>query len=200
MNVFSIWAETALLQAPGGNKSLKAWRPTRNKTSKGRTVEPVTLYALRAGDKRLLGTFDVGPDPEVHEIEVDLLPGEQIQPDAARLFRSRPGFTGNPDATEAGTPGIAYRWMEVEGPIVRQTPPPTDLRAFMARAYRRPPREEEVQRYLKIAKEQGIVAGTPPSCVRPDSCTSKRSPARSIRTHWRAASRTFSGTPRPTPN
>jgi hypothetical protein len=158
MNVFSIWAETALLPAPG-NKSLKTWRPTRNKTSKGRTIEPVTLYALRAGDKRLLGTFDVGPDPEVHEIEVDLLPDEVIQPDAARLFRSRPGFTGNPDTTEAGTPGVAYRWMEVEGPVVKQLPPTTDLRDFMTCAYRRPPTEAEFQRYQSIAKEQGMVAG-----------------------------------------
>jgi hypothetical protein len=167
MNVFSIWAETALLTAPG-NRGPKTWRPTRNATSKGRTVEPVTLYALRAGDKRLLGTYDVTPEPGVHEIEVDLLPGEQIQPDAARLFRSRPGFTGNPDATEAGTPGVAYRWMEVEGPLdtpasreaARRLPlaegTATDadrlLREFVARAYRRPAREDEIQRYLAIAK------------------------------------------------
>lgn len=165
MNVFSIWAETALLPAPG-KRGPDTWRPTRNATSRGRTVEPVTLYALRAGDKRLLGTYDVTPDPRVHEIEVDLLPGEQIQPDAARLFRSRPGFTGNPDATAEGTPGVAYRWMEVEGPldtpVVREASrrlPPAEgnaadaerlLRDFVARAYRRPAREDEIQRYLAI--------------------------------------------------
>jgi hypothetical protein len=90
MNVFSIWAETIDAPAPG-NRSLRAWRPSRNKTFKGRTIEPVTLYALSAGDKRLLGSFDVNAEPSVHELEVNLLPGEQILPDAARLFRSRPG-------------------------------------------------------------------------------------------------------------
>jgi mono/diheme cytochrome c family protein len=179
MNVFSIWAETALLTAPG-NRGAKTWRPTRNRTSPGRTIEPVTLYALRAGDKRLLGTYDVTSRPRVHEIEVDLLPGEQIQPDAARLFRSRPGFTGNPDATEAGTPGVAYRWMEVEGPLdtpasreaARRLPPAEGtaadaarlLREFVARAYRRPAREEEIQRYLAIVNGR-MEAGFPEAMI-----------------------------------
>jgi hypothetical protein len=97
---------------------------------------------------------------------VYLLPGEQIRPDAARLLRSRPGFLGSADATEEGMPGVAYRWMEVEGPIAtaaeRQTAlrmvgdpdgdPEQLLREFMVRAYRRPPRNEEVQRYVKIVR------------------------------------------------
>src|SRR5262249_48361388 len=113
------------------------------------------------------GSFDVTPEPAVHEMKVSLLPGEQICPDAARLFRSRPGFTGSPDATEEGMPGIAYRWLEVDGPIkdaasregyrrlfgdpaAAARAPARLLRHSGAPASPRPPAEPEVQRYLKI--------------------------------------------------
>jgi len=174
-NAYSIWIHT--IWGPVNHKTRPAWwRPNRELTSQGRTTEPVTIYALsRGGEKRLLGSFDVDPDAALHDLEVDLLPGEMILPDAARLFRSRPGFTGSPEATKEGMPGIAYRWMEVTGPIanaasrlgVRRMFSNLDpaqpgqkqsaeklLRAFMARAYRRPPTEPEVQRYLKIVNAQ----------------------------------------------
>ncbi len=186
-NAYSIWIHTIW---GGGSSAANPnrkpwWHPDREKTSRGRTVEPVTIYALRrGGEKRLLGSFDVGPEPAVHEMNVSLLPDEQIMPDASRLFRSRPGFTGSPDATEAGMPGVAYRWMEVDGPVkdaqstggfhrlfgklpvswdnkgqLSVTPSAPDdaerlLRQFMAAAYRRPPREEEVQRYFGIIQDQ----------------------------------------------
>src|SRR5262249_41950434 len=63
-----------------------------------RTQEPVPLHAAApqkaAEQLRNLGTLDVGPKSAVGEIEVVLLKGETIMPDAARLFRSRPP---NPD-------------------------------------------------------------------------------------------------------
>ncbi|MDX1981246.1 MAG: DUF1592 domain-containing protein [Bryobacteraceae bacterium] len=158
-NAFSLWIHT--LFGPEGRKDRTPWwRPNREKTSRGRTTEPVTIYALsRGGEKRLLGSFDVTPEPAVHELEVHLLPGEQILPDAARLFRSRPGFVGSPDSSEEGTPGVAYRWMEVIGPLpggpaleVNATAATAEglLRKFMARAYRRPAGEQEVRKYLNI--------------------------------------------------
>jgi mono/diheme cytochrome c family protein len=186
-NAYSIWIHTIL---GGGSSAANPnrkpwWHPDREKTSRGTTIEPVTIYALRrGGEKRLLGSFDVGPEPAIHELDVSLLPDEQIMPDASRLFRSRPGFTGSPDATEAGMPGVAYRWMEVDGPakdaqstegfhrLFGKLPASWDnkgqlsvtasapgdagrlLREFMAAAYRRPPREEEVQRYLGIIQDQ----------------------------------------------
>jgi len=186
-NTYSIWIHTIWgTGSSAANPNRKPWwHPDREKTSRGRTIEPVTIYALRrGGEKRLLGSFDVGPEPAIHEMDVYLLPDEQIMPDASRLFRSRPGFTGSPDATEAGMPGVAYRWMEVDGPVkdaqategfhrlfgklpvswdnkrqLSVTPSaPGDaerlLRQFMAAAYRRPPREEEVQRYLGIIQDQ----------------------------------------------
>ena len=177
-NAYSIWIHT--LYGPENHKTRPPWwRPNRELTSQGRTTEPITIYALsRGGEKRLLGSFDVNPDPAVHEMEVNLLPGELILPDAARLLRSRPGFTGSPDATKEGMPGVAYRWMEVTGPVANaasrlgvrrmfsgidpgqpaSAKPRRDaeklLRQFMARAYRRPPAEAEVQRYLKIIHDR----------------------------------------------
>lgn len=184
INAYSIWIHT--IWGTAGVKDRKPWwHPDREKTSRGRTTEPVTLYALRrGGEKRLLGSFDVGPEPAIHEMDVSLLPNEQILPDASRLFRSRPTFTGSPDARAEGMPGVAYRWLEVDGPIksagsqdglhqlfgdlpvewdsqgwVTVTPKSSGdaerlLRQFMAAAYRRPPREEVVQRYLKIVQDQ----------------------------------------------
>jgi mono/diheme cytochrome c family protein len=184
LNVYSIWIHT--VWGTAGVKDRRPWwHPDRERTERGRTTEPVTLYALRrGGERRLLGSFDVGPEPAIHEMDVWLLPNEQILPDASRLFRSRPTFTGSPDATADGMPGVAYRWLEVDGPIesaasagglhrlfgdlpvkwdnkgsITVTPKSSGdaeslLRQFMAGAYRRPPREVEVQRYLKIVQDQ----------------------------------------------
>ena len=58
----------------------------------------------------------------MHEIDVDLLAGEKISPDAARLFRSRTPNWHNPLATKEGSPGAAFQWMEVQGPIYDQWP------------------------------------------------------------------------------
>ncbi len=163
-NAYSLWIHTvygALLRSD----KVEWWRPDREKTSRGRTTEPVTIYAFRkGGEKRLLGTIDVGPEPAIHEMDAFLLPGENILPDASRLFRSRPGFTGSPDATAEGMPGVAYRWMEVAGPLkgselfrgfpVAATDPEPLLRNFITMAYRRPPLESEVQRYLAIIRKR----------------------------------------------
>lgn len=185
-HAYSLWVHT--YWAPPGKSKDKSrgewWHPDRERTEKGRTVEPLTIYALSDSGQRLLGTFDVNPEPGVYELEVELLPGERIKPDAARLFRSRPGFIGSPHATEDGIPGVAYRWMEVTGPTQREEAaesyrrlfgdlqstraddgffvvhPRGDgdaerlLRAFLARAYRRPATEDEVARYLGIIESR----------------------------------------------
>ena len=72
---------------------------------------------------RRLGTVDVRPDATVNELDVYLLKGETIRPDAVRFFRSRPpGSWRNPLATEDGQPGVAFNWLEVEGPLVDEWP------------------------------------------------------------------------------
>ncbi len=53
----------------------------------------------------------------MQEVEVWLLKDETIRPDAVRLFRSRPPNWRNPLAEKDGQPGVAFRWLEVVGPI-----------------------------------------------------------------------------------
>ncbi|MBL8177215.1 MAG: DUF1592 domain-containing protein [Bryobacterales bacterium] len=156
---YSLWLET--VQDPATQKNRpRWWRPSRQRTSKGRTREPLTIYAYnKANEKRLLGTFDVTPEPIAHELDIYLQPGETILPDASRLVRTRPGWVGSADASAEGMPGVAYRWMEVTGPIAPaktfRLPNTAEavepaLREFLATAYRRAPRESEVARYKAI--------------------------------------------------
>lgn len=116
-NAYSFWA--------GPESEKRWWKPSRHNTSKGRTLEPVSLYSKRPPRiLRKLLTFDVKPEPSVQEFEVLLLKGESIQPDAVRLFRSRPpGGWHNPLAEKDGQPGVAFHWMEAEGPIIKSWPP-----------------------------------------------------------------------------
>lgn len=115
-SAYSFWA--------GPGKEPRWWTPDRNVASKGRTTEPVVILAeLPPRERRTIGGFDVDPDPGVDELDVWLQKNEVIVFDAARLFRSRPPAWHNPLATREGCPGVAFRWMEVEGPINDQWPP-----------------------------------------------------------------------------
>jgi hypothetical protein len=193
----------------------------------GRRDEVIHVYSRTPplpGAK--LGSFDVTPEPGIQELKnVQLLADEYVITDSIRFFRSRPGLTGNEQFTNAlsqrdGQPGVAFRWMEVEGPIydapvhpgytllfgdlpmkklegaapgagvrlelaapvppqgfyvngadgvytrkrvpvlvdVVSSNPDADaerlLRSFLARAYRRPVREAEVQDFLGLFKER----------------------------------------------
>lgn len=86
--------------------------------------EPVCLYAeTPPRSLRKVGGFDAHPQPTEYTTEVWLLAGETIRPDAARLFRSRPPDHKNPLAGPDGMPGVAFQWMEVEGPLFDTWPP-----------------------------------------------------------------------------
>ena len=101
------------------------WIPDLDDVMPGRRAEPMTLYAEKPPwQMRWLGKFDVTPEPKVNELEVWLVQGETIRPDAARFFRSRPGAGRfrNPLAEKDGQPGVSYRWLEVEGPILAEWP------------------------------------------------------------------------------
>lgn len=98
--------------------------PKQGRGLPGRRREPVTLYAEKPPRiLRKLGEFDAMPDPTVSTIEVWLKAGETIRPDAARLGRPRPPDFKNPLSTPEGTPGVAFQWLEVEGPLFEQWPP-----------------------------------------------------------------------------
>jgi hypothetical protein len=97
----------------------------------GRAPEPVTVYSDRTpGLFRKLFSYNVGPTPTVVEQEVWLIAGETIRPDATRLVRSRPPDFRNPLAEGDGMPGVAWQWMEVEGPIFDTWPPAGHQRMF----------------------------------------------------------------------
>ncbi len=104
------------------------WMSADFKTvSPGHASEPVTVYSDRTpGLFRKLFSYDVqpGPEPTVVEEEVWMIAGETIRPDAARLVRCRPPDFQNPHAEADGMPGVAWKWMEVEGPLFEQWPPP----------------------------------------------------------------------------
>lgn len=98
------------------------FRPNADDISKGRRSEPITVYSQGTATNRRLGGIDLHPEPGVQELgEVWLLGNEFIVTDASRFYRSRPtGFAGgftNPLAQKDGMPGVAFRWMEVEGPL-----------------------------------------------------------------------------------
>jgi hypothetical protein len=109
----------------GPGKGDKWFIPDLDQVAAGRRPEPITVYSETPPRQlRRLGTFDVTPEAPVRELDTWLLAGEIIRPDAARLFRSRPGESRwhNPLAEKDGQPGVAFSWMEVEGPIYDQWP------------------------------------------------------------------------------
>jgi hypothetical protein len=88
--------------------------------SAGLRDEPIHVYS-RGGTGVRLGGFDLTPEPGVSELDnLWLMGGQTIVTDSARLFRSRPagnrGWT-NPLARRDGIPGVAFRWIEVDGPL-----------------------------------------------------------------------------------
>jgi hypothetical protein len=100
-------------------------RPNPDEVWPGRRNEPIGVYAQSAGQSRPLGAFDFTPTPAVHEVEVLLGANEAIQTDCMRLFRTRVNGSEleyvNPLAEKDGMPGVAFQWIEVEGPLHDET-------------------------------------------------------------------------------
>jgi hypothetical protein len=96
-------------------------RPNPDEVWPGRRNEPIGVYAQSSGQSRPLAAFDFTPEPSVQEVEVMLSPTESIQTDAMRLFRTRVNGSEeayvNPLAQPDGMPGVAFQWLEVEGPL-----------------------------------------------------------------------------------
>ncbi len=87
----------------------------------GRRDEPITVYTRNGLLNRRVGSFDLTPEPASHDLgEVWLNANETLVPDASRFYRSRPNPGAsfvNPLMTPDGAPSVAFRWMEVEGPL-----------------------------------------------------------------------------------
>lgn len=96
-------------------------RPNSDEVWAGRRNEPIGVYAQSSGQSRPLASFDFTPEPSVREVEVLLSPNEAIQTDPMRLFRTRVNGSEeayvNPLAQPDGMPGVAFQWLEVEGPL-----------------------------------------------------------------------------------
>jgi len=115
VSAYSVWV--------GPGKPDKWWIPDLDTVSKGRRDEPVTISSeTKPRIIRWQGSVDFTPEPSVKELDLWLLKNETIRVDAARLFRSRPPNWHNPLAEKDGQPGVAFRWLEVEGPIIDEWP------------------------------------------------------------------------------
>lgn len=129
-NTFSVWVGPgkAVLGKDGKMQHasvVKWWIPDLDDVTTGRRSEPITIYSETPPRQlRYLGKFDAQPRPGVNELDTWLLAGETIRVDAARLFRSRPGASRwqNPLAEKDGQPGVAFRWLETEGPLLDEWP------------------------------------------------------------------------------
>jgi hypothetical protein len=122
-DALSVWVGPT--PRPDPKKPDRWFIPDLDNVMPGRRSEPITVYSeIPPRQLRKLGAFDITPEPAVHEMDVWLLAGETIRPDAARLFRSRPGAGRwqNPLAEKDGQPGAVFRWLEVEGPLYDQWP------------------------------------------------------------------------------
>lgn len=96
--------------------------PDYDRLERGRRHEPITVYTRNGVMNRRVGEFDLTPDPAVHEVgEVWLLANETLVPDASRFYRSRPNNFRNPLMTPDGAPSVAFRWMEIDGPLYDET-------------------------------------------------------------------------------
>src|ERR1051326_4681465 len=100
-------------------------RPNSDEVWPGRRDEPIGVYAQSSGQSRPLAAFDFTREPSVQEVEVMLSPNEAIQTDPMRFFRTRVNGSEeqytNPLAQPDGMPGVAFQWLEVEGPLHDET-------------------------------------------------------------------------------
>ncbi len=126
---YGYWRYTYGVPNNGMINGVPQWyTPNFDDVTPGRRNEPITIYSKGGTINRRLGEFDLTPEPTVRELPpVWLTANEYIVTDAVRFYRSRPtinstlisaqgGYT-NPLAQRDGMPGVAFRWMEVEGPL-----------------------------------------------------------------------------------
>ncbi|MDP3072943.1 MAG: DUF1592 domain-containing protein [Opitutaceae bacterium] len=128
-NGYTLWAAPGGIMMRFANDRDKAGTPRPpnpnmpdyDRISPGRRDESIAVYTRNGIANRRVGEFDLTPEPAVHDIgEVWLLANETLVPDASRFFRSRPSTYVNPLMTAEGVPSVAFRWMEVEGPLYNE--------------------------------------------------------------------------------
>jgi hypothetical protein len=166
--------------------------PVNDRILPGKRSEPVKVYSSTLDEPNIqnmlpVGIFEAPPGaPEVFEMEAFLEKGAMVKLDCMRL--PSPMVPALPHTIQKsdpdGYPGVAFHWLEVEGPIIKQWPPasyralfgelplrkqdhqveavseqPLEdarelLSGFMERAYRRPVAKAEFGRFYRYAEKQ----------------------------------------------
>ena len=163
--------------------------PVNDRVFAGKRSEPVKVYSSTLDEPNTqnmlpIGIFEAPPEtPEISELEAFLEKGAMVKLDCMRLPSPMvPAMPHTIQKTDGGYPGVAFHWLEVEGPIVKEWPPasyralfgdvpfkqagrhvvavseqPLEdagklLAAFMERVYRRPVAEVEFDRFNLYAK------------------------------------------------
>jgi hypothetical protein len=131
---------------------------------------------------RLIGYTEFPPEGATEEVTVRLHPGQTLR--VAPVGIGRLWFDGKRTTAQAYKgPALAMEWVEIEGPLHDSWPPRRHqrlfgqldfaratrddaervVRGFLPRAFRRPVRDEEVERYLHLydasAAGGGFLAG-----------------------------------------
>ena len=164
--------------------------PVNDRIFPGNRSEPVKVYSSTLDEPNSqnslpIGTFEAPPHaPEVFEMEAFMEAGAMVKLDCMRL--PSPMVPAMPHTIQRGPdgyPGVAFHWLEVEGPLVEDWPPASyqalfndlpfkrqskhvvavsehplkdaaqALTSFMERAYRRPVTEKEFDRFYQYAKQ-----------------------------------------------
>ncbi|HBJ36211.1 MAG TPA: hypothetical protein DDZ51_15965 [Planctomycetaceae bacterium] len=133
---------------------------------------PMTFRARKpsgadvSGDVRATGgILDIQPEQNVYETTIELLPTETFEYSLlglpvplARNVNGGPPTYRYPPFPEGGQPGIAFQWLEVEGPIAPQSWPPASHRVLLddlaADAHPADPKAEAqrlLRRFIRIA-------------------------------------------------
>lgn len=164
--------------------------PVNDRISPGKRSEPVKVYSSTLDEPNTqsmlpIGTFEASPEaPEVYELEGFLEKGGMVKLDCMRLPSPMvPAMPHTIQKTDPdGYPGVAFHWMEVEGPIIEEWPPASYqalfgdlpfakaedhvvakseqphedarklLSRFMVQAYRRPVAQAEFDRFYEYAE------------------------------------------------
>lgn len=145
---------------------------------------PMTFRARKpsgpdvSGDVRATGgILDIQPEAGVHETTITLRERETFEYSLlglpvplARNVKGGPPSYRYPPFPEGGQPGVAFQWLEVEGPLPPETWPPAShrvlfgdtpglaskvlLRRFASLAARAPVAEESLQKFDRLIQER----------------------------------------------
>jgi hypothetical protein len=164
--------------------------PVNDRVFRGKRSEPVKVYSSTLDEPNTqsmlpIGVFEAPPEsPDVFELEAFLEQGAMVKLDCMRLPSPMvPAMPHTIRKTDGGYPGVAFHWLEVEGPIIKEWPPASFralfgdvpfkqagrhveavsedplkdagklLAGFMERVYRRPVAKTEFNRFHRYAKQ-----------------------------------------------